>query len=831
MIHFKRFFQEISGALRGRRHREEVHSGAIASLVRLGIFLGSLSAMVLLGNVAYLLVTHRDLHNLRAREVAYRHLRADLRSVSASLFTLVQMRAPLTPAGRSLFRGYQIQGVSTLSDMMRHHPVLLERDRVPLRALTQLFVYASLQNFEREGVANGPSGRPIIPAALASRMYGLIQSMDHRIEENQQDVGKEATLIRHRRMTGGIVSFLLLMLVFFGIFTVESRSFSFLKTLEFEIDLTKRLLITSDVIREWKEFAKDLLLRINRSFPVTFLFTLFATPEDTYEVYIFWNGFPSDPVRDFFEGTIAERVREASLISPEKNLAFFHEIADGAHSLSKEIFREILLETETLLLERPQIGGIVGVGLSGNDSDPIKKMVVRGFLVSVLNVLGSVKALSLYNKEMEFFAVRDPLTRLFNQRIFWELLEYEVGRASRHDSPFVLCVIDLDDFKRVNDTFGHTVGDDFLKAMSDLLMGEIRLGDILARYGGDEFALILPETDLAGALSFIERLRGKIAAFRLDPGEGRPAIEAAVSIGLAVFPAHAQNPQDLFTVADQMMYRAKQAGKNTVLAPTVEEAIHVHKAGKREAHLLDLVRNLRVVPYFQPFVDLATRQVTGYEVLARLEEAGGQIVPAAEFIALAEKAGLAAALDFEVLDRALFLADERSLSGQFFFNLTPSSMAVPDFVRRIQETVGRHSLPPSRLAFEITEREAIKNVRVVETLIRELKELGFQFSIDDFGAGFSSHHYLRAFPVDYLKIDAPFLQGAGRGHSVDIAIVQSIVKLATSLGVRTVGEGIETHADLDAATVCGVTLGQGYFLGRPAPLAPAGPDETLRSES
>ena len=828
MMHFKRFFKKISIALQGQPDTEEIHHGAIASLVRLGVLLGGLSAMVFLGNGAYLLFTHWDLHDLRTREVSCRHLRADLRSVSASLFTLVQMRNPLTPAGRSLFRGYQIQGVSSLSDMMRRHPVLMERDLIPLRALAQLFVYASLQNIEREGVGNG---RPIIPAALAFGMYDLIQVMDHRIEEYQQAVGKETTLIRHRRVTGGIVSSLLLLLAFFGIFVVERRSFSFLKTLEFEIDLTKRLLITSEVIREWKGFTKDLLLRINLSFPVKFLFTLFATSEDTYEVYIFWNGFPSDPARVFFEEMIGGRIREASLISPEKTLAFFHEIADGDHLLPDDLTRDILIETEALLLERPQIGGIVGVGLAGKDSDPIRKMVVRRFLISVLNVLGSVKAISLYNKEMEFFAVRDPLTRLFNQRIFWELLEYEVGRASRHDTPFVLCVIDLDDFKKINDTFGHATGDAFLKGMADLLIGEIRMGDILARYGGDEFALILPSTDLAGALFFVERLRGKIAVFQLATGDGRPTIESAVSIGLAAFPDHARNPQDLFSVADQMMYRAKQAGKNAVRAPTVEEAIHVYKAGKREAHLLNLVRNLRIVPYFQPFVDLASRQITGYEVLARLEEANGQIAPAAEFIKVVEKAGLTATLDFEVLARALSLVDKRSLSGQFFFNMAPSSMAVPDFARRILEIVGRYSLPPSRIAFEITEREAIKNVRIVESLIGELKKFGFAFSIDDFGAGFSSHHYLRAFPVDYLKIDAPFLQGAGRGHSVDIAIVQSIVKLATSLGVRTVGEGIETSADLDVATVCGVTLGQGYFLGRPAPLAPFGPGETVLSES
>ena len=822
MTSLKSFLKEMSATLRERSRPREVH-GAITTLIRMGVVMGGLSTILLAGNGLYFMNTQRELRALQGQASDVRHLRADLHSLSASLFTMIQMSPPLTPASRALFRGYQIQGVSSLTDMLRRNPGLLPGNLPDIRALAGLFVYASLQNIEKEGFDTPHRNRSLIPPALATRMYGLIQCLDRRIEDRERAIEARRVLIRHREMTGGIASLLLLVVFLLAFTLIESRSFSFLKTLEFEVDLTKRLLITSDVIREWKEFAKDLLLRINKSFPVKFLFTLFVTPEDTYEVYIFWNGVPEDGVRRFFEEAIEARIRKANAhLSPDRSLEFLHEMTHETAPLGEEVTRDILMETETLLLERPQIGGIVGVGLAGKDLDPIKKTVVRGFLVSVLNVLGSVKALSLYNKEIEYYAVRDPLTRLFNQRVFWELLEYEVGRAKRHRTRFVMCVIDLDDFKGVNDSYGHATGDAFLKAMADLLINEIRLGDILARYGGDEFTLILPETDLPGAIAFVGRLKEKITAFRLDPGEGRPPVESSVSIGLAAFPDHADTPQDLFTVADQMMYRAKQAGKNTVRAPRIEEAIHLHATAKRDAHLLHLIREKQVVPYFQPFIDLATGETVGHEVLARLTDTDGSIVPAGEFIALAERAGLVSTLDFDILERALSLADGRDIPGRLFFNLTPNAMAIPDFVPRIMETVRNHRLPASQLAFEITEREAIKNIRIVETLIRELKELGFLFSIDDFGAGFSSHHYLRAFPVDYLKIDAPFIQGAGKGHAVDLAIVHIIVKLATSLGVQTVGEGIETEEDLVAAKSYGVTLGQGFFLGRPAPAPQAG---------
>ena len=701
--------------------------------------------------------------------------------------------------------------------MQRLSRELLPDEARNVRALNALFVYASIQNIETILQKRSPVGSAVIPRALSSQMYGLILSLDRKMESRQNALRDQDQLLRHRRALVLDATFLLFLALLGSFMLLERRSIGFLKILEFEVDLTKKLLITSDVIREWKEFTKNLLLQINHTFPVRFLFSLFVTSEEVFELHVFWNGAPTPEEQRRFEESIDRRVREATGLLPEgKSLTFFHDVAASATPSPPHPEGSIVLETESLLLDRPQIGGIVGVGLAGTRADAVRKLVVRGFLVSILNVLGSVKALSLYNKEVEYFAVRDPLTRLFNQRVFWELLEYEVGRAKRHDNSFAVCVVDLDDFKRVNDTFGHTVGDRYLKEMAAILLSGTRQGDILARYGGDEFAFVLPEVDLAGATSIVDRIREKITRFRMDPDvEGSPTIEASVSIGIALYPDHASNAQDLFSLADRMMYKAKQSGKNTCRAPEPGEAIHLHTAGQREAHLLDLVRSGQAFPYFQPFLDLSTRTVTGYEVLARLKDNDGRIIAAGEFITLVERAGLAASLDFAILEKALALATERGLTGRLFFNMTPYAMAAPDFANRIVDTVARTPISTDRIAFEITERQAIKNMRLVENLIRELKSLAYSFSIDDFGAGFSSHHYLREFPVDYLKIDGPFILGAGKGNSVDLAIVHSIVSLARSLGIQTVGEGIEDEAALDVATACGVTLGQGYFVGRP----------------
>ena len=800
-----------------RLQQELEHPGqATRSLLRTTIALSAGAAILVSVNLAVFLNTNTTLRHLARSAARYRDVKNDLRSVSSSLFVMVQARAPLSPSERSLFRGYQIQAVSSLSAMQRLSRKLLPGEARNVRALNALFVYASIQNIESILNQTATSGSSVIPRALSSRMNGLILTLGRQIDTQERHLREKDLLLRHRRAQVLDASFLLFLALLVSFMLLERRSIGFLKTLEFEVDLTKKLLITSDVIREWKEFTKNLLLQINHTFPVRFLFSLFVTPEEIFELHVFWNGAPTPAEQRYFEESIDRRVRENRLLPEGKSLTFFHEVAASATPPPVHAEDSIVLETESLLLERPQIGGIVGVGLAGTRSDAVRKLVVRGFLVSILNVLGSVKALSLYNKEIEYFAVRDPLTRLFNQRVFWELLEYEVGRAKRHDTSFAVCVVDLDDFKRVNDTFGHATGDRYLKEMAAILLSETRQGDILARYGGDEFAFVLPEVDLVGATTIVDRIREKISLFRMEPDEpGQPLIEASVSIGLALFPDHASNAQDLFSLADRMMYKAKLSGKNTFRAPDPGEAVHFHTAGQREAHLLDLVRNGHIFPYFQPLLDLSTRTVTGYEVLARLRDDDGKIVAAGEFISLVERAGLAAAMDFSILEKALGMATERGLSGKLFFNMTPYAMAAPDFANRIVDTVAKYPIPTDLIAFEITERQAIKNVRIVENLIRELKSLGFSFSIDDFGAGFSSHHYLREFPVDYLKIDGPFILGAGKGNTVDLAIIHSIVSLARSLGIPTVGEGIEDQAALDVATACGVNLGQGYFVGRP----------------
>ena len=414
-------------------------------------------------------------------------------------------------------------------------------------------------------------------------------------------------------------------------------------------------------------------------------------------------------------------------------------------------------------------------------------------------------------------AFHDPLTGLANRALLRERLEHALARVTRSREPLAVMFIDLDEFKTVNDSMGHDVGDELLKAVAGRLRESVRPADTIARLGGDEFAILLEGMFSASeAPRVAERLiRTFTAPFEL----GGHTVSIGASIGVSLRDGR-EGTEELLGNADVAMYAAKARGRGCYEVYRPELRLARTERIRRELDLQTAVARSEFVVEYQPIVDMASGRMSGAEALLRWSHPTKGVVPPDEFVELAEETGLIVPLGQWVLREACRHgvawknAHPDATSLKVSVNLSVRQFQDNDLVRQVAETLEATRFPAADLVLEITESVFLDDSPATLATIQGLKALGVTIAIDDFGTGYSSLSYLRAFPIDMLKIDRSFIDGIDRGVE-EAALARAIVQIGENLNLRLVAEGIETPTQLREVRRLGCHEGQGFFLGTP----------------
>lgn len=474
-------------------------------------------------------------------------------------------------------------------------------------------------------------------------------------------------------------------------------------------------------------------------------------------------------------------------------------------------------------------------------------LIHRGSLLGVLNVNAravrdytehDLRALSLFGEQAAsaianaqlyqaqrlmasqklFQALHDDLTRLPNRSLFLERVERALARQRREDQRVALVLLDLDDFKRINDSLGHPAGDEVLIAFAERLRSSVRSGDTVARVGGDEFGILAedvrtPEETVQAARRYQDLLAQPFLV-------GDREVRLTGSVGIAVEEPGVTTEDELLRNADTALHAAQEKGKGDVVV--FERAMHARALRRLhlEAELRRALENDELAVHYQPICNLSDGRPAGVEALVRWQHPERGLLPAAAFVPFAEHAGILGDIDRWVLREACRVA-RRFLDGPRLdqplwvnVNLSPSRLGDSDIVDEVAATVREFDLPPGQLTLEITEGAVLRDSDRAEELLARLKELGVRLALDDFGTGYSSLSYVRRFPVDSVKVDRVFIDGLARDLGTT-ALVQAIVKLGQGLSLDVIAEGIERRSQVEALLEMDCTLGQGWLLARP----------------
>ncbi|MBI1910832.1 MAG: EAL domain-containing protein [Deltaproteobacteria bacterium] len=457
---------------------------------------------------------------------------------------------------------------------------------------------------------------------------------------------------------------------------------------------------------------------------------------------------------------------------------------------------------------------------------PIKDETGR--ITHYLAVHEDITEKRMSNEKILYLAHYDSITGLNNRTRFIELLNAWIEDEGSCNNTGVLFLLDIDQFKFISDSYGHGMGDEFLRRIGKMLQltfryinsryyqQEINEG-MLCRLSGDEFAVFLPSISKVESVEIAEHIRKGIECFY----QADVPCHLTASIGVAIYPDHGATTTELLTKADAAMYRAKDLGRNRFhfYSPEEREIEQMHTRLNWKESILMALKEDRFEAWLQPILDLRTGRIMHYEVLARMRAKDGSIILPGPFIDIAERFGLMSSISRVIIEKAMRLQADENAKGNplsFCINVSGKELGDKELLYFIQSKIHEIGINPSHLIFEITETASIHDLERAMSFIKALKAMGCHISLDDFGIGFTSFLYLKEMDVDFIKIAGSFIKNIEKNLN-DQLFVKAITDVAKGMGIKTIGEFVEKEEIIGFLKKFGVDYAQGYFIGKPAP--------------
>ncbi|WP_448583944.1 bifunctional diguanylate cyclase/phosphodiesterase [Thermocrinis sp.] len=460
--------------------------------------------------------------------------------------------------------------------------------------------------------------------------------------------------------------------------------------------------------------------------------------------------------------------------------------------------------------------GVVGVRLKENfeEEDLAFFKTISNQLFHIVRLMKVIEDLQSAQLSIKFLSEYDPLTMLYNRRTFERYVKDEIQISSGTGSVFSILLIDIDGFKLINDIYGHQTADMVLKELSERLKRSVRKVDIPARFGGDEFAVLLPNLSRDTARAVAQRLMNKLSSEHVKIED--KSVSLSMSMVVVSYPQDGTSAEELITYAEYLMREVKRRGKGMILSSEdVPQKFSVVR--ELERSLVESIEKSSIVPYYQEIIDLKSMSLFGFEVLMRIKF-NGRLLSAEEFVYVAERIGAMQELDLLLMEKIFesYKHFENKYGVFIFINMVPEN-TTEAFAQRVRALADKYSVPTSNIVFEITERKAVEDIMQVANFVRELKNEGFRFAIDDFGSGYSSFYYLKYLPADFLKIEGEFIRHLTHSH-IDRIFIKGIVNVAKEMGIKTIAEFVEDDKILEVVKELGIDYAQGYYFGKPEPL-------------